>query len=319
MMKRFYQTVPLAAAMLLAAAGCRQTVPAEPSRAAASAPPKTIQFLTEYRVERDIPYYPAGFQISGDAAYAEERCKLDIYMPKDIKEPLPVLIFFHGGGLSRGTKLFPRTHRGLPADIVIVTPNYRLSGPRAKCPDYLNDAAAAAAWTIRNIRKYGGDPEKVFVSGHSAGGYLSAMIGLDPRWMKPHGLDPRKCFAGVLPVSGQMSTHFRIMIERGQAGQTVIDDFAPIYHASADTAPIVLFCGQADIEFKARVAENQFFHDVLTQLKNNRKTKIFQLNGFTHGTVGYPAAYLTRQEIKKILLRKKEAEKSKNQKTAAAR
>ena len=116
-----------------------------------------------------------------------------------------------------------------------------------------------------------------------------------------------------------MSTHFRIMIERGQAGQTVIDDFAPIYHASADTPPIVLFCGQADIEFKARVAENQFFHDVLTQLKNNRKTKIFQLNGFTHGTVVYPAAYLTRQEIKRILLRKRASEKSKTQKPASAR
>ncbi|MBQ6596209.1 MAG: alpha/beta hydrolase, partial [Lentisphaeria bacterium] len=304
---------------LIAAAGCSQTAKVQTSSAAARTKvPAPVP--DGYRVVKDLPYYPEGFRpLSGDAEYAAERCKLDIYTPKNIEKPLPVLIFFHGGGLSRGTKTFPRPHRGLPADIVIVTPNYRLSGPRAKCPDYLNDAAAAAAWTIRNIRKYGGDPEKVFVSGHSAGGYLSAMIGLDPRWMKPHGLDPRKCFAGVLPVSGQMSTHFQIMIERGQAGQTVIDDFAPIYHASTDTPPIVLFCGQADIEFKARVAENQFFHDVLTQLKNNRKTKIFQLNGFTHGTVAYPAAYLTRQEIKKILLQKKAAEKSKNQKPASTR
>ena len=317
-MTRLNLTGKLAIAMILAAAGCRQAVPAA-SPAASAAVPKTMSVSSEYRVERDLPYYPAGFQISGDADYAAERCKLDIYMPNNIKEPLPVLIFFHGGGLSRGNKSFPRGHLGLPADIIIVTPNYRLSGPRAKCPDYLNDAAAAAAWTIRNIGKYGGDPEKVFVSGHSAGGYLSAMIGLDPRWMKGHGLDPRKCFAGVLPVSGQMSTHFRIMIERGQAGQTVIDEFAPIYHASANTPPIVLFCGQSDIEFKARVAENQFFHDVLTQLKKNRKTKIFQLNGFTHGLVVYPAAYLTRQEIKKILLQKKTAEKSKIQKTAGAR
>ena len=310
MMKRFNQTVTLAAVMLLAAAGCRQAVPAAPSQAAPSAPPKTIQLLTEYRVERDIPYYPAGFQISGNAAYAEERCKLDIYMPKEIKEPLPVLIFFHGGGLSRGTKIFPRTHRGLPTDIVIVTPNYRLSGPRAKCPDYLNDAAAAAAWTVRNIARYGGDPDKVFVTGASAGGYLSAMIALDRRWLKPFGLDPRKCFAGVLPISGQMSTHFQVMIERGQEGQPLVDEYAPIYHAAADTPPIVLFCGQPDIEFKARVAENLFFHAVLTQLKKNPDAKIYQINGFNHSSVGVPAGYLTRQEMKRILRQRKAAQKS---------
>ena len=319
MMKRFTQTMTLAAAVLLTAAGCRQVTPPASAKAA-SAPVRKIQTVPpEFRAERDIPYYPEGFKVSGDADYAAKRCKLDIYVPKTIKEPLPVLIFFHGGGLTGGTKGFPGAHRGLPADLIIVTPNYRLSGSRAKCPDYLNDAAAAAAWTVRNIKKYGGDPEKVFVTGHSAGGYLSAMIALDPRWLKNHGLDPRKCFAGVLPVSGQMSTHFRIMIERGQKGLTVIDDFAPIYHASANTPPIVLFCGQPDIEFKARVAENQFFHDVLTQLKRNKKAKIFQLNGFNHGTVAYPAAYLTRQEIKKILLQKKAAGKSPVQKPAAAR
>ena len=183
-------------------------------------------------------------------------------------------------------------------------------------PDYLNDAAAAAAWTVRNIQQYGGDPELIFVTGHSAGGYLSAMIGLDPRWMKPFGLDPRKCFAGVLPVSGQMSTHFQVMKERGMAGKTMIDEFAPIHYADTDTAPIVLFCGQHDIEFRARVAENLFFHAVLTQLKNNPDARIHQINGFNHSTVAFPAAYLLRQEMKRIIKQRKSAEKSAQEKVS---
>ncbi len=296
-------------------AGLLLTASCSPSaEASASAPAvRTVPSQTGsngYRAVKNLAYYPAGWKVRGDAAYAAERCKLDLYIPAKITKPVPVLIFFHGGGLSRGSKSFPRWHKTFPAEFIIVTPNYRLSGPRAKCPDYLNDAAAAAAWTVRNIQQYGGDPKLIFVTGHSAGGYLSAMIGLDPRWMKPFGLDPRKCFAGVMPVSGQMSTHFQVMKERGMAGRTMIDEFAPIHHSDTDTAPIVLFCGQHDIEFKARVAENLFFHAVLTQLKNNPEARIHQINGFNHGTVSYPAAYLLRQEMNRIIKQRKSAEKS---------
>jgi acetyl esterase/lipase len=313
-MKHLFLAVNLIAGLLLTAS-CSPSAKAPASASAVrTVPPQTGS--NEYRAVKNLAYYPAGWKVGGNAAYAAERCKLDLYIPKKITRPVPVLIFFHGGGLSRGSKGFPRWQKAFPAEFIIVTPNYRLSGPRAKCPDYLNDAAAAAAWTVRNIRQYGGDPELIFVTGHSAGGYLSAMIGLDPRWMKPFGLDPRKCFAGVLPVSGQMSTHFQVMKERGMAGKTMIDEFAPIHHADTDTAPIVLFCGQHDIEFRARVAENLFFHAVLTQLKNNPDARIHQINGFNHSTVSYPAAYLLRQEMKRIIRQRKAAEKSAQEKVS---
>ena len=161
-MKLFSSLGKIAAGLLLiAAAGCSQTAKVQTSPAAART--KVPDYVPAgYRVVKDLPYYPKDFRpLSGDAEYAAERCKLDIYIPKKkITEPLPVLLFFHGGGLSRGSKGVPRGQRGLPAEFIIVTANYRLSGPRAKCPDYLHDAAAAAAWTVRNIAKYGGDPEK---------------------------------------------------------------------------------------------------------------------------------------------------------------
>ncbi len=185
--------------------------------------------LADHRVEKDIPYYPEGFKTGGNAEYAAERCKLDVHIPKKLAKPMPVLIFLRGGGMTRGHKSFPRHQVAFKPEFILVAANYRLSDKRAKCPDYIEDAAVAAAWVVRNIEKYGGDPEQVFIAGHSAGGYLSAMVGPDPRWLKPHGLDPRKCFAGVLPVSSQMSAHFNIMKERGQEGKTVIDEYAPIY------------------------------------------------------------------------------------------
>jgi len=73
--------------------------------------------------------------------------------------------------------------------------NYRLS-PAAKAPEFIEDAAAAVAWTLKNIQNYGGSAERVFLSGHSAGAYLSLMVGLDKRWLGAHLLDP-KTIAGL--------------------------------------------------------------------------------------------------------------------------
>ena len=309
-MKHFFLTGKLTAGLLLlAATGCSQT--AKVSAPSAASRIESVQTApTRYRVEKDLSYYPPDFPVSGDSAYAAERCKLDLYIPEKITKPVPVLIYFHGGGLSRGGKRFPPSHIPFPAEFILVFPNYRLSGPRAKCPAYLNDAAAAAAWTVRNIQQYGGNPRQIFISGASGGGYLAAMVGMDSRWLKPHGLDPRKCFAGILPVSGQMSTHFQILKERGLEGKTVIDEFAPIYHAAADTAPIVLFCGQSEIEWPSRVAENEFFHAVLTQRKKHPDVRIYRIDGFNHSQVTYPAAHLLRKEMKRIIQQQADAEKS---------
>ena len=67
--------------------------------------------------------------------------------------------------------------------------DYRLV-PHVQVSQCVEDAAAAAAWVVKNIADYGGDPRLIFVAGHSAGGYLTSMIGLDKRWLKPYGLDP---------------------------------------------------------------------------------------------------------------------------------
>ena len=126
------------------------------------------------RIEKGIYYGP-----ENPTAYQEEKCQLDLYLPTESSEKFPVVIFFHGGGITGGSRGGPDlSEKG----IGLVAPSYRLS-PKAQCPDYLNDAADAVAWTFKNIEKYGGDPERIFVSGSSAGSYLASMITMDKRWL----------------------------------------------------------------------------------------------------------------------------------------
>ena len=146
--------------------------------------------------------------------YMKERCRLDVYHPVD-KEDYPTIVWFHGGGLKGGRRFIPEALK--EKNVAVVAVNYRLH-PNVKSPAYIEDAAAAVAWVIKNIAKYGGSPRRLFVSGHSAGGYLTSMIGLDKRWLKKHGADPDQ-LAGLIPFSGHTITHFTVRAERGIDGK----------------------------------------------------------------------------------------------------
>ena len=106
----------------------------------------------------------------------------------------------------------------------MVTPDYRLS-PKVKYPAYVDDAAAAFAWTVKHIAGHGGDPRKVFIGGHSAGATLALLVGMDPNRLKPPGLTLGSV-AGIAQVSGQVLTHFTIREERGQPRYAITCDDA---------------------------------------------------------------------------------------------
>ena len=132
--------------------------------------------------------------------YADGKDKLDVLMPTGATNA-PVIVFFHGGALQSGNK---RTGEVLASTLVaegigVVTANYRLS-PGVMHPAHMEDATAAFAWTKRHIAEYGGDPDRVFVGGHSAGAYLAALMSLDPSYLKAHGMG-LSAIRGALPVS----------------------------------------------------------------------------------------------------------------------
>jgi acetyl esterase/lipase len=132
-------------------------------------------------VTRDVDY------LAG-ADYAEDRDKLDIFMPGGAAG-VPVIVFFHGGALQRGDKSHGEALavRFVPEGVGVVSANYRLS-PGVMHPAHTRDAAAAFAWVVRNIADHGGDPERVYVSGHSAGAYLATLLALDPTHLASQGL-----------------------------------------------------------------------------------------------------------------------------------
>ena len=100
--------------------------------------------------------------------------------------------------------------------MAVVAVEYRLN-PKVKAPKYIEDAAAAVSWVFKNIEQFGGDTSLIFVSGHSAGGYLTSMIGLDKSWLQKFSIDANK-IAGLIPLSGHTITHFTVRAERNIPG-----------------------------------------------------------------------------------------------------
>lgn len=237
----------------------------------------------EFKTIRNIPYVSA----NDTSTYSKERCKLDIYYPEGV-ESFPTLIWFHGGGLKGGKKEILEPFKG--NDFCIVAPNYRLY-PQAKCPSYINDAAAAVAWTIQHISEFGGDPKKIYIGGHSAGGYLTLILAMAKEYLAAYGIDADVDIAGYLPVSGQTMTHFTIREERGmKPGIPYIDEFAPIYHARQNTAKICLITGDRTLEMQDRWEENALFYSV-NKNQGNTQMELHELGGFDHNCF-LPAAYL---------------------------
>jgi acetyl esterase/lipase len=239
----------------------------------------------ELRTLRDIAYKD---DVISQTPYEQERCKLDLTLPADAKG-FPTYVWFYGGGLKNGGKDLDSEYCAeiraslARAGVAVVTPDYRLS-PKVKYPAYVDDAAAAFAWTVKHIAAHGGDPRKVFIGGHSAGGYLALLVGMDPERLKPHGLTLGSV-AGIAQVSGQVFNHYTVRDERGQARYGITsDEAAPAFHIRKSLPPILTIYAQNDM--LSRAEENMFF---VTTLKAAGHTENYSLrvDDRDHGTVGH--------------------------------
>jgi hypothetical protein len=244
----------------------------------------------EYKTEFNILYRDKTKESLTE--YMESRCRLDVYYPVNEKS-FATVIWFHGGGLLSGEKYIPENLKN--RNIAVIPVNYRFS-PQVKCPAYIEDAAAAVAWVFNNIHKYNGDPDKIYVSGHSAGGYLTLMVGLDKKWLGLYGIDANR-IAGLFPFSGQTVTHSTIRRERGISEQLpVIDEFAPINHGRNDAPPLWLIAGDRALDIGARYAENAYMLEIM-KLVGNKTTSLHELQGFDHMEMVEPACYVLLKSI----------------------
>lgn len=229
-------------------------------------------------------------------AYAEERLKLDIHYPADTIG-VPVIVWFHGGGLTGGNKHIPAELS--EAGYVVIAPNYRLI-PNVGVDECIDDAAEAIAWTFAHAADYGGDPSKIFVAGHSAGGFLTSMAGLDKSRLEKYGIDADS-IAGLIPFSGQVITHFSDRKSKGIDELTpFIDQKAPLFHVRKDAPPYIIITGDAELELFGRYEENLYMWRMM-KLAGHPDVKIYKLDGYNHGDMAAPAHHILKSEITRIL------------------
>lgn len=250
-------------------------------------------FPQDYKTISNIHYYD--YKTNKSDAYINERCVLDVYIPTNVKN-FPTIIWFHGGGITGGEKHLPEELKN--KGVAIISVNYRLS-PKVKAPKYIEDAAAATAWVFNNIKKYGGSDEKIFISGHSAGGYLAIMVGLDKSYLNKYQIDANK-LAGIIPFSGQMISHFTTRKEKGiDELDARIDEMAPLHFIRADAPPLLLITGDREKELLGRYEENAYMWRMM-KLKGHKETVLYELDGFDHGGMAVPAFPLLLNEIKRV-------------------
>jgi acetyl esterase/lipase len=249
--------------------------------------------------KNNIFYYPDSTSIKD--AYIKSQCRLDIYYPKNVKN-FATIVWFHGGGITGGGKEIPKAL--MDQGIAVIGVGYRLS-PKAKAPAYIEDAAAAIAWAFKHVAEYGGTNKLIFVSGHSAGGYLGSMVALDKQYLAKYNINAND-IAGLIPFSGQAITHFTVRQEMGiKDTQPTIDKYAPLYHVRADAPPMLLITGDREMELLGRYEENAYLNRMM-KLAGHKSTRLYELQGFDHGGMAGPAFPLLLKEVnalKKAILK----------------
>jgi alpha/beta superfamily hydrolase len=209
----------------------------------------------------DVPYK------QGELSAAEKTyCLLDIHKPASGSK-WPVVVHFHGGGMVEGDKTEGWTsyhnnfaYKFLDAGFMMVMPNYRLIGKGGTWPGYIQDAAAAAAWVRRNIEPYGGDPENVFISGWSAGAYLTQMLFLDTTWLAQIGNDAHR-FRGFIALSGQTRSHSNLQGDLKVANIMAEKPYAmPMGHIRKTDIPFQIFVGGKE---GGTITDNRDLYDQL--------------------------------------------------------
>src|SRR5258706_7951013 len=146
----------------------------------------------------------SGYRVQRDFAYGgAPRQRYDLYLPKGLTGPAPIVLFFYGGAFRAGRKSEYRvvgeafTSKG----IIVAVADYRIY-PEARFPDFLEDGAKALAAVHARAAAFGGDPARIFLAGHSAGAYISVMLAANPAYLRAADADP-SWIRGVIAMAGR--------------------------------------------------------------------------------------------------------------------
>ena len=216
---------------------------------------------------------------TGIAYGAHPRQTLDIYTQAQ-SIPAPVVMFIYGGGWTDGSR---SDYRFVGASLAAlgftcVIPDYRLY-PDVRFPIFLQDNAAAFAWTTANIARHGGDPARIALLGHSAGAYNVAMLTLDRQWLGAQGLNPDHAITASAGLAGPydflpLRPDLRDIF--APAGDPVLTQ--PIHFARTGTPPMFLATGSDDTTVNPR--NTRHLAEALRTAGSRIETRIYQ--GISH-------------------------------------
>ena len=240
-----------------------------------------------YLLEQNINYRVGN-------SYINSRCVLDIYVPKNTKN-YSTIVYFHGGALKQGNKYIPEYLKNKGLGVVAV--NYRFY-PDVSTSTVLDDTAKAVKWVYDNIEKYGGSKSLIFLSGHSAGGYISSMLGLDKSYLNKYDIDPNT-LAGLIPLSGHTITHMTVREEMGiPITKPFVDNMSPLFHIGPDTPPYIMITGDRELELLGRYEENAYMQRMMLVV-GNEKSELYEIEGYGHNMV-YPSLPILLKRVNEI-------------------
>jgi acetyl esterase/lipase len=231
------------------------------------------------RVVRDVPYLQ-------DSHYAGGKDNLDLYLPEG-RRNAPVIVSYYGNQLMGGDKSEDAYigRRFAAAGFVTAVVNYRLS-PAVSHPAHVQDAAASFAWVKRHIAEYGGNADRVFVVGYSAGAYLAALLSTDPRYLAAHNLSPRD-IRGAVPVSAFYWVERRgVAPDRdksvwGTDGSEWVDA-SPAHHLQAGAPPMLILYAERDEDWRRE--QNVEFATAM-KATGNKDVELAMIANRNHATI----------------------------------
>jgi len=208
----------------------------------------SVSDTVSLRASRRQRVWPHRIATVRDIRYAEgNRRTLDLCRPKTATAA-PVVVFFYGGGWRSGNKgLYRYVAKALARrGYVAVVPDYRIY-PEVRYPDFLDDGACAVRWVKDNVDRFGGDPDTIFLMGHSAGAHIAAMLSIDGSWLAKVALDPGRHIAGLIGISGPYDflplKDETLVVIFGGADRP---ETQPIFYVGPGAPPALLLTGDRD-------------------------------------------------------------------------
>jgi acetyl esterase/lipase len=257
----------------------RRALAASPRQALEVPGPGEDRFGSWWRTAMQFSFHPRYMQLVRNVAYGpEERHRLDVWRTSTTPQRAPVIFYIHGGAWTFGDKREqgrPMLHEFVARGWVVVTCNYRLA-PRHPWPAQIEDVVRTLAWIKAHVAEYGGDPDRVVVSGLSAGGHLAALCALapdDPGW-RPSDLRGVAdwsvrgviTFSGVLEMTGDeahwngLGRGLRLLLEHRvvqtpyEGHEDLFRSLSPYHRLRDDAPPFLVIQGVNDTLVDVHVA-----------------------------------------------------------------